>query len=473
MSGTSVHGIPLAHTATLLGALAVAVAVFALFRRWERRGQAVLVVQTIVGALVLDAALYPDTVSTQQVGLFHPSFGGQNFRITQLLLLAALVAKLSVRGLPRRVDGPSLWWTAFFAWYATAAVAGLMYGHDSHLVVSRAYLIVEAGGLLLLVAAVPMAEWLDDRGLPRLLRFAGVVAAANFALGQASLTFDAHLPYFPLSGTGKVGADAATIYLSLGLLGLAMEMSRPKRRLGVLLASLVLVLSHAGTAQRAARLDLAVSLLVFLGLLLWPRRRRFLARGGELAVAGLVVAALIATPVFLRAVRDTGPTAVTEAVPLLNSSVYVASPNYRQGSVDSRFNEWQTAGPLIREQPLLGQGLGTTFTHYDIGTRSWITFDITNNIWLDLLLRSGAVGLALFVMALATTIAGAWRAWRRSPLDEAALLAAMTLAVLVGYVAKGQVESVLNEYRMTPLLGLLAGLALSAARSYRSTEPPA
>jgi O-antigen ligase len=134
--------------------------------------------------------------------------------------------------------------------------------------------------------------------------------------------------------------------------------------------------------------------------------------------------------------------------------------------VHSRYNEWRAAEPLIRDRPVFGSGLGTTFQHYEIGTATFVDYDLTNNIALDLLLRVGAIGLALFAAAIGATLAAAWRVWRRARSDTVALLGAMAFAVLAGYLAKGMVESVLNEYHLTPLLGLLVGLvgALAAAQ---------
>lgn len=447
----------------LLVAVAAAVAVFAVFYRWERRGRGVAVVQTVMGVLLLDAALYPSTEATALVGVFHPSFGGQNVRLTQLLIGIALVAKACARGLPKRTEPAMLWWGAFFLWYATAGVVGLLVGNDQHLVVSRAYLVIEAGGMLVLTAAVPMHDWLDDRGLARLLRFGGVVAGVLALLDLAGVSVTAHLPRLPLLGFGSVGADAATLFLSLGLLGLAMETTRPQRRPGVLLASIVLVLAHAESSQRAARLDLVVSLLVFLVIVLAPRQRRFAVRGGELVLVGLALCAVVAVPVFTRAVSGSSQTSVLDAVPVVNVAAHVANSSYRQGSVQSRYNEWSAALPLIDEHPVLGSGLGRTFPHYDVGTRQTITYDITNNLVLDLLLRTGAVGLALFVLGFAGTVGAAWRVWQRGPSPQGALLTAMALAVTCGLLAKAMVESVLNEYHLTPLLGFLLGLVFAAA----------
>jgi O-antigen ligase len=127
----------------------------------------------------------------------------------------------------------------------------------------------------------------------------------------------------------------------------------------------------------------------------------------------------------------------------------------------------------MRAHLLLGNGLGKTFVHYDIGTAQFITYDITNNIGLDLIFRTGLVGLVLFVVALGGTVRFALRAWRQSASDAVSLMTVATLAALAGFIAKGMVESVINEFRLTPLFGFLIGLLLACSRENRDRRTAA
>jgi O-antigen ligase len=470
---------------TLLIALVVAGGFFALFRRWERNGRVICTIQLIMVVLLLDAALYPDTTATALVSVFHPSFGSHNIRLTQVLLSLALLAKVTTRGLGPTLAAPrangrgqlvrwaQFWWALFFIWYAVAGVTGHLRGYNSNLVLNRSYLVIEAGGMLLLALSVPLADWLEDRGLPRLIRIAGGIAAVLLVLHISHVNVHGHLPKLPLVGVGRVGPDAATLFLSLGLVGLATEVTRPVRRRTVLLASVVLILAHAGTAQRAARVGLVVSVVVFVLVLLWPRQRRFRVRGGELVLVSLAIAGLVAGPLFARSVEGVPSSRLIDQIPIIDTAAHVASTNYRQGSVQSRYNEWHAAWPLIKASPVTGGGLGETFTHWDVGTHSFVTFDETNNILLDVAVRTGFLGDALLLLAVGSTVGAAARVWRRSRSDEGALMCAMALATLIGLLGKGMVESILNEYRLTPLLGLLAGLVLAAAADLNRSQPAA
>jgi O-antigen ligase len=452
--------------AQLTATLAIAVAVFAVFLRWERSGRAVMVVLTILGVLLLDATLYPSTEAMTLPGIFHPTIAGQNIRLIQVLVALGLLARLLGPGRPRRLDLTGGLWATFCACYLTAAIVGLV-EHNSHQLVSqRAMLALDGGGFALLVAGVPMRDYLADRALPRFIGFAGLLATANFVMAEAGVRVFASLPKLPLNDFGDMGSDAATLFPAFGFLGLAMELTRQRRRTYVLLASAMLLLAPLASIQRAARLGIAVTIVVFLVAVLWPRRRRFHARGGDWIVVAAVAAAVVAGPIFVRSVAGEPTKSVAAAIPFSKYTTQALSTDYRQGSVHSRYNEWRAAEPLIRDRPVFGSGLGTTFQHYEIGTATFVDYDLTNNIALDLLLRVGAIGLALFVAAIGATLATAWRVWRRARSDTVALLGAMTFAVLAGYLAKGMVESVLNEYHLTPLLGLLVGLvgALAAAK---------
>jgi O-antigen ligase len=440
------------------------------FLRWERRGRSVSVVLAAFGVVVLDAALYPSTAATQLVSVFHPYVAGQSFRLTQIVIAVALVARLLARGMPRRVQAVTLLWLVFFVWYFTAAVTGLMQGNDSHLVTSRAMLVLEAGGMLVLASGVAPRDYFDDRGLPRLVVASGAMAAVLFVMSSAKVSVTTGWPHLPLLDFGEMGADAATLFPAIGLVGFAMELSTKRRRPLVLVASTVLVLAVFASTQRAARLGLAVALGVFLVTVIWPRRRRFTARTADLALVAACALAIAASSVFVHAVSGETRPSIAAALPFSSYTTQAVRSDYRQGSVQSRYNEWAVARPLIRARPVAGYGLAKTFVHYDVGTGTFIDYDITNNIALDLLVRTGAVGLVLFVSALAGTLAGAWRVWRRASSDTVSLVAAMTGAVLVGFIAKGMVESVLNEFHLTPLLGFLAGLVLALVAGDRTSD---
>lgn len=455
-----------AHRSLVVGAC-VAVVLLLLLVHIERQRRPVIPVLLALGVVAFDAGLYPGT--GQLVSVFHPSAGGQNIRLSQVIIALAVIARVWVRGLPRRAHPVMLLWWVFFAWYAVAAITGILNGNNTQLVTSRAILVLEAGGMIVLASGVPARDFLEDRAVPRFVLLCGALAGVIGAMSVAHVSLTTSVPLLPLLDFGVMGSDAATLFPAIGLLGFALELPRPRRRPLVLVASTVLVLAVMASAQRAARLGLLVAFAFVLIAALWPWRRRLRMRAFDVAAIITCLIGAVAAGVFVRAAANHSRAPLSEAIPFSRYMTQAISNSYRQGSVQSRYNEWRAALTLVRDHPWAGNGLGKTFLHYDVGTRSWIDYDITNNIPLDLLLRTGAIGVVLFLVALVLTFAGAWQVWRRTGDDARSILAITAAAVLADFLAKGMVESVLNEFRMTPLFGFLIGLILSLGT--REREP--
>ena len=87
---------------------------------------------------------------------------------------------------------------------------------------------------------------------------------------------------------------------------------------------------------------------------------------------------------------------------------------------------------------------------------------MTHNIFGDLLLRSGAVGLVLFLLAFAMTSTAAARRWWSQRSDPMAAFALGVGAAVAGLVGKAMAESLFEKYRLAAALGLGIGVMLSA-----------
>ena len=445
----------------------------AIFGVWaydrERAGRGVHVVLTLWWVALLDTVFYADTDASFLNGVFHPAVLGQNVRLVQVLIPVALAAHVAYRGLPRRwaVSAP-LWWV-FSLWTVFGIYSGIVQHHAGALIFRQASILIYVVMMLALTAAVPVGDYLDEARFTRFVGWSAVLGGGMLVLAETGVSITSNrIPGLPLFQFGQLGPDAASMLPVIGVIGLLVELSRQRRRRPwFLFASLVLIMTHLASTQRAERLDLYVTILVVLLACLSPARKRL--RVTPFAVGAVLLAAVtvvLVVPMFTAGVR----TAVsgqpsTVHIPLAEQTATALNPGHRQGSVQSRYNQWDVVGELIEEHPFIGSGLGRTFVHYEEGSRTNVTQDITHDFALDLLFRGGLIALLLFLAAIGSVLNAGILVWRKHIQPEVAALALAASAALVGLLARGLVESIFEKYRLAVGLGVLIGLVLSARTS--------
>ena len=134
--------------------------------------------------------------------------------------------------------------------------------------------------------------------------------------------------------------------------------------------------------------------------------------------------------------------------------------------MESRYNQWSVVRGEIAQQPVVGHGLGATFTYYEESVRKVVWSDLSHSIVLDLLFRMGIVGLVLFLAGIVLTANSGVLVWRMHADDRIAALGLAATAAIVGLLVRGQFESVFEKYRLAVVLGVLIGAVLSARTSY-------
>jgi O-antigen ligase len=454
-------------TAAFAGA--VGLALFFVFRRLDRSDRSTTVVAIVWGLLLLDTCLYPNE-STVPTGLIHPAIGALSFRLIDVVVLVALAARLTTRGLGR--FGPrGLLWGAFLAWIATAGAIGFVNGNalDQLTFEGKELLYLSA---MLLTAGIPASRYLEKGFLTRLIGVTALLATLLLVTSTAGITVSlgSQAPAAATAGAdtaettylaaGTLGTDTTTMFVALGVIALALGLNatRPRQRFGFLLASAPLLASTLGPSQRAAFVGLGVSLGVLI-FLCAVSHRRLKAKPTELVLAALVVIALVIGPTVLQTVSKQKPA----AVPFSNQVATGFQSRGEQLTTQDRLNQWHVAEGLIADRPVLGWGLGKTYYYFEPGSMEFFKLDITHNVGLDILLRTGAVGFLLLVAALATSIFGALRTWYRSRDELIAALALGTTAAVLGLIGKGMAESILEKYRIAVALGLFLGILLSTA----------
>jgi O-antigen ligase len=447
----------------LVIALAAAGALFGLFVRWNRMGKDHYVVVLLIAMLVAETSLYQNQ-DIMPRDIFHPGTGAFEFRLPEVIITLGLLARLAVRGRPRWVGFPSLVWMAFGAWYSVALVEGILNHNDLTQIPYEGKAIVYVVGGYALAAGVPVQLYFEGRVFEKLVRWSALAATVLILLTAAHKIYVIHLPLLPLPDFGVDGSDAATIFAAIGLIGLLLELAKTKRSTLTLVAVVPLLVSPFFSDQRAVLVMLGASVTVVLLVTLGPTaRRRLRVTSAEVLLTALAVVGVVLAVAVIPAAESQSPVRVP-----LNSTISKTFTS--EGKIESaadRASKWQVAFSLIHQHPIIGWGLGKEFSFYDPGPNVFVMTDVNENIGLDLWLRSGIIGLLLFTLAFVLSIADGLAAWRNHPDRMVAVLGLALVAVIVGFVSKGMVESIFEKYRLATMLGLSLGMLRSVVTSGR------
>ena len=240
----------------------------------EERGRPEIAVLIVLGLVVFDALLYPSQAAVPP-GILHPTIMGHDYRVPDLVIPLALIARLVVRGLPRRVTGTGLLWFVFFATFAFSAFLGTANGHTSTLVIFQTKFVIEAGGMAILASGVRSDVWTSPVFIGRAAWVLGLVSLGPIAMGAVGRSVS--LPILAQASLGRLGADAATVLVSFGFVLLLVEVCGASPRPGVIAWCGVMIVSPIFTGQRAALIGMVVTLMCGVVVLVgrpWRRRSR-------------------------------------------------------------------------------------------------------------------------------------------------------------------------------------------------------
>lgn len=436
---------------TLLAA-AVGTVSLAWFTSLERRGRPHVVLAVILGLLLFEAALLPSSGNVAP-GLFRMQALGQDIRLPQLLIPLALLARLFVRGLPTRASVEGIVWAAFLTWYTTAFAIGVLGGNPFEIALFEAESVLFVGGGAALSAGVPLGKVIDARTMGRWIVVLGVGVAVLGPLTLLDATREVSIPgIVTIPDFGALVADGRSLLVVVGAVGLLVELCRPRVRMGVAVAGLLLVATPLFGHQRAAIIGMVVVVAGIAALSVGPTwSARAKVTGTQ---AGLVMAALVGAVALVVAVSADAdqPTVLAEN---FEATFYAQE---QSESAEARRGLWQRSLELVGERPVLGWGMGKQITLDDKTMTS-------HNLVFDLLIRSGTVGLGLFLAAFALTGSAALAVWRRHDDPRVAALAVACVIGMLSLVGKGMVESMLESFRLATMFGLLIGGVLAARTS--------
>ena len=449
------------QVAILLVAAAAAALLFGQFARWERSGREHYVVILLLSMLVIETTLYENQDQMPR-DIFHPGSGAFEFRLPEIIITLALLARMVVRGRATRGGGAPLLWMAFGAWIFVSAVEGVLRHNDFTQIPYQAKVIIYVVGGYGLAAGVPIRRLVEGRAFERLVRWSAVAATVLIAIAAAHRSYPIHLPLLPLPDFGVDGSDAATIFAALGLIGLLLELAKEKRSRLTMLACLPLLVSPFLANQRAVLVMLGASVTTVVVVAMGKTaRRRLRVKSAEVLLSAMAVVGVVLGVAVVPALEGHGPV----QVPLSATIAKTFNSTGKIESAQDRASKWSVAFSYIRQHPIIGNGLGVEFSFYEPGPNVITVTNVTENIALDLWMRTGLIGLALFVLALFVSVFDGLAVWRLHPDRMVAVLALALVAVIVGLVAKGMVESIFEKYRLATTLGLSLGLLRSAVTS--------
>ena len=186
----------------LVGAALASGMLLYLFLRWERSGREHWVVFLLFGLLVFESTLW-DNETTVPKGLFHPGTGSLEFRLPEVIISVAIVARLLTKGRPQRIGLPALLWVTVAAWWSLEAVEGVLRHNSLVKLPYEAKAIIYVMGAYALASGVPIRRYLEGRGFQRLVRWSALSASLLLVLTAAHKTFALHVPLLRLSNFGS------------------------------------------------------------------------------------------------------------------------------------------------------------------------------------------------------------------------------------------------------------------------------
>jgi O-antigen ligase len=451
----------------LLVAIAGVVALVGFVVLEERRRPEVAVLLT-VGLTVLDAVLYPHQGDVP-VGPFRPSVLGQDLRLADVIVPAALGARLVVRGLPRRVTGEGLVWTLLFAWYSFAAIVGFVRDQPTDLILFQGKFVLETGGMIALVAGVPLSRLIGARILQRTALVGGVMAGVLVPLALAQISID--VPLLRGAQLGTIAPDAATALFTLGVLVLVPSLCRPDPSGAICLGAGAMIVAPFAADQRAA---LAGMVPVVIGVAIAMTGRTWRRRSPVRIAAMLPVAALALLPIAIAAAGAASRGEGVAKLPFVERLSETFSSQQKQQSAEARVYLLRAGRDLSASRPVIGQGLGqpALLTPEASAGTPQVIGDF-HNIAVDMAVRTGLTGLALLVVAIAVTFVAAVQRWAHLARDVHAGLVLAATTALGGLLVKGLFETIFQKFRLAVLLGFLVGIIAAAASARFETDPTA
>jgi O-antigen ligase len=227
-----------------------------------------------------------------------------------------------------------------------------------------------------------------------------------------------------------------------------------------------LLLSPFFAHQRAVLLMLGTAVVVVVGVCMGATaRRRMRVHVGHVLVTALAVVGVCLAVSIIPAANSQGALHAPFAGTVSRTLGSTLGSVGKAESAQDRLNKWAVAWDTAREHVIVGWGFGKEYSYFAVGIDRYVTTGIAENIELDLVLTAGLIGLVLFFVSIGVSVVEGFKAWRLHPDRRVGVAALGLMAVVVGFMAKAQVESIFENYRLATELGLFLGMLRSAVTS--------
>jgi O-antigen ligase len=252
-----------------------------------------------------------------------------------------------------------------------------------------------------------------------------VLAAASVVISAIALYFFFVQPMQYAQGAHGGSGNYSSVLLTLmsTTLAAAWYLRRLSGRLSLtcLAIALLLAISAYTTLNRTVWIGFALQLII-IGLLLSPQSWLSTTRGR----LRLLAAAL----------------AVSAAAGAMTWVTQVEREHFGGGPIakDPRLTIWREALERIEERPLTGYGFGRGLLRKELTRETRDNFAWhSHNLFLDAVVQTGAVGLALLLVLFAATLRQGWRMIRKQePLAVACGVA--VVAIVMGMLVRNMTD---------------------------------
>ena len=422
-----------------------------------------------VSARVAAIVLAIGVVAVMFATLSYKMFELDRYFVPKELVLNAAALLVALTLLPRlrsmRFDAADLLLALFLAWSAVSAIFA-----TNHWLAQRALGVSLASALIFWAARMASSE-----GVTRPLLAAAALATILVALTSLAQAYGFETEYFTLARApgGTLGnrnfiAHAVAIGFPVTVWW-TITTRRPTAALvgsmGVALLAATLVLSRS----RAAWLAVAITLLVFLGLLLlslrYVDRKRIGGRLARIALTSAIGGMLaIVIPNELNWNSES---------PYLDSAKKMV--DYSSGSGRGRVAQYRNTLRMAAANPVFGVAPGNWpvryVRHAPAGDKSLIENGMTANPWpssdwMALISERGFLGALLLLGVFASLFLRSLRRWKDHPDDDTILMQVMAASTIVAAMVTSAFDAVL----LLPASAFLTWLVLGVATGERRTE---